>query len=380
MAGAESIEFSVTDSIQQLTAAEWDALHDGHPALRHAFLAALECSQSVGGSSGWNAQHFVGRMGGKVVAALPLYLKHHSYGEYVFDWAWADAYQQHGLDYYPKWLCGAPFSPLPGMRLLGLDDDCRRAAAHAALQLAEASGLSSLHVLFPRPEEADWLREAGLMIRSGVQFHWLNRGYESFDYFLASLNHDKRKKIRQERRRVAELGLDYEWLDGDSASAEDWAFFMRCYELTYYLHRSTPYLNEDFFGRIAASMPESVRLLIARRGTTRVACAFFMCDAKALYGRYWGCSEALKGLHFELCYYRPIDYCITHGLSRMEGGAQGEHKLSRGLEPVNTHSAHWIADPRFRDAIDRHLAMEGQQMAAYVGELEERRPFRKAEQ
>jgi len=372
-----AIRFELCESLLEVAPASWDALHDGHPALAHAFLTSLEKAGCVGPHTGWLPRYLLGYRGKELLAAAPLYMKGHSYGEYVFDWAWADAYRRHGLDYYPKWLVASPFSPLPGSRLLGVDDETRRAALHALLQLARQSGLSSLHILFASAQECEWMREEGLLVREGVQFHWQSRGEADFDGFLARLNHDKRKKIRQERRKVAGYGLDYRWLDGHEATGRDWEFFMRCYEDTYRAHLSTPYLNAAFFDGIARGMPDAVRLLIAEREREAVASAFFLTSRGRLYGRYWGCRESLPGLHFELCYYRPIDYCIEGGLTRLEGGAQGEHKLSRGLEPVVTGSGHWIADARFRDAIDRHLSLEASQMTEYREDLRTRSPFRR---
>ncbi|MFN3988550.1 MAG: GNAT family N-acetyltransferase [Rhodocyclaceae bacterium] len=356
----------------------WDRLGDGRAVLSHAYLHALEASGSVGPGTGWDARHLISGPSDGPHAAAPLYLKRHSYGEYVFDWAWADAYARHGLDYYPKWLGAVPFTPIPGPRLLGRDEAARRSLIPQLLALAEDSGLSSLHLLFVAAEEAAWLRDAGFLIRNGVQFHWHNRDYTDFADFLGALNNDKRKKIRQERQRAARHDLEYDWLDGSTASAEHWRFFYQCYALTYALHRSTPYLTPGFFTRLAADRPDAVRLLIARRGDQPIAAAFFLHDRHALYGRYWGATEYLPHLHFELCYYRAIAYCIDHHIARFEGGAQGEHKLSRGLEPVVTYSAHWIRDPRFRDAVDRFLERETQGMAFYLDELSERRPFRKA--
>lgn len=355
---------------------DWNALAGPQACLSHAFLHALERSASVGPGTGWQPAHLLLRDDDVPQAVAPLYVKQHSYGEYVFDWAWADAYARNGLAYYPKLVCALPFSPLPGRRLLGQDEAARQRLLEAMLSVAEASEVSSLHILFPESEEAGWMRERGLLIRDGVQFHWFNRGYRDFADFLARLNNDKRKKIRQERRRAQELGLTLRWLDGNQASAADWAFFHRCYARTYALHRSTPYLTPDFFTTLATSAPANVRLLLAARGTEPVAGAYFLCDRDALYGRYWGALEHLPFLHFELCYYQAIEYCITHGIGRFEGGAQGEHKLSRGLEPVATRSAHWIRDPRFRDAVDRFLARERQGMQFYLDELSERSPIR----
>ena len=386
--------------IADIAPAEWDGLLDATtdappPCLRHAYLASLEETGCVGGRTGWTPAHATLWQHGEAIAAMPLYLKHHSYGEYVFDWAWAEAYARHGLDYYPKWLCAVPFTPIPGPRLLGRDAVARRALLEAVLTHVGGSGHSSLHLLFPSDEDAALLASAGMMMREGVQFHWQNRPagapsaaaqaagipnaparWADLDSFLAGLSSDKRKKIRQERRRAAAHGLELRWLDGHTAQPADWDFLWRCYAGTYALHRSTPYLTPTFFQRLAQRMPSALRLLLATRRGEPVAAAFFLCDARALYGRYWGALEDLPFLHFELCYYQAIEYCIDHGLERFEGGAQGEHKLARGLGPVRTTSAHWIADPRVRHAIDDSLGRERQGIAGYVDELNERSPFR----
>ncbi len=378
------------DSISRIDPRHWDALPPDPlpPHLRHAYLHALEASVSVGGHSGWIPRHATLWDGGRLIAAMPLYLKTHSWGEYVFDWAWAKAYQEHGLDYYPKWLAAVPFTPIPGPRILGRSPATRRQLVDAVLHQVEGSGMSSLHVLFPHERDLELLRDSGLAVRHGVQFHWENgrkatdtddsAPYRDFEDFLGSLNHDKRKKIRQERRRASMHGLRMRWLDGRSARDGDWAFLYRCYVNTYAAHRSTPYLNLDFFLRLAADMPDEVLLLLAEREGQAVACAFFLRDDEALYGRYWGAIEALPFLHFELCYYQAIEYCIRHGLRRFEGGAQGEHKLSRGLLPVRTQSAHWIADPRFSAAVDDYLERERTQMGFYLDELDEHAPYRRA--
>ncbi len=387
--------FLLLDSLASVDAEAWDGLLHATapnapnaplapaapPCLRHAYLDALERSGCVGPGTGWQPRHASLWQDGELIAALPLYLKQHSYGEYVFDWAWAQAYARHGLSYYPKWLAAVPFTPIPGPRLLGRNRAARQALLRGVLETVAASGLSSFHLLFPQADEAALLAEAGLMIREGVQFHWQNRieggPYADFDAFLASLNHDKRKKIRQERRRAAAHGLRLRWHDGHDATAADWAFLHRCYAMTYALHRSTPYLGPAFFARLAQRLPDGVRLLIAERAGEPVAAAFFLHDGAALYGRYWGALEPLPFLHFELCYYQAIEYCIAHGLQRFEGGAQGEHKLSRGLLPVRTFSAHWIADPRFRSAVDDYLARERSGIGFYLDELAERAPFRR---
>ena len=376
-------EFRLLGSIADIAPQDWDALLPPAPTpcLHHAYLHALEASGCVGEASGWTPRHATLWTDGRLAAAMPLYLKTHSWGEYVFDWAWAEAYQRHGLDYYPKWLCAIPFTPVPGPRVLGQDPRARERLMAGVSRLAESSALSSLHVLFPGERELASLQQNGLSLREGVQFRWSNTGtdgspYADFDAFLGSLNHDKRKKIRQERRRASAHGLSLSWLNGHTATHEDWHFLYRCYANTYALHRSTPYLNLDFFLRLARDRPEQVVLLVAARAGLPMACAFFLRDEEALYGRYWGTVEPLPFLHFELCYYQAIEHCIAHGLQRFEGGAQGEHKVARGLLPVKTHSAHWIADPRFRTAVDDFLGRERQHMSFYLDELNERAPYR----
>jgi predicted N-acyltransferase len=309
-------------------------------------------------------------------AALPLYLKSHSYGEYVFDWAWADAYQRHGLAYYPKLLSAIPFTPVTGPRLLARTSAQREILANAALDFARDSGVSSLHCLFPTEAETGLMQAAGLMLRTTVQFHWHNQGYGSFDDFLARMNHDKRKKIRQERRRLAEAGLSFQRLRGAEATPVHSRYFLECYTRTYRAHHSTPYLNLDFFERIAASMPDNLMLVIASREGRPVASAFNVFGADALYGRYWGTREFHSGLHFEACYYQAIEFCIENRIPRFEGGAQGEHKLARGLLPVQTHSAHWLARPEFSDAVAHFLQREARGLENYVDELAEHSPFK----
>jgi predicted N-acyltransferase len=370
-------QLQMTNSLAAIDPAAWNALSRGQACLSHAFMSSLEATACVDGDSGWKSRHLTLWNQGRLAAAMPMYEKRHSFGEYVFDWAWAEAYARNGLSYYPKLVCAIPFSPIPGPRLLGEDIASRKALIGGALDQAKATGVSSLHILFPNAEEGDWLSEAGLLIRQGVQFHWENPGYRDFTDFLDSLNNNKRKKIRQERRRADLHGLDYRWLDGTSANEADWAFFYQCYATTYALHRSSPYLTPEFFTTLAARAPHSVRLLQAERNGSPIASAFFLCDEHALYGRYWGATEYLPFLHFELCYYRAIEFAIAEGLSRFEGGAQGEHKLARGLQPVVTRSAHWIRDPRFRDAVDDYLTRETEGIAFYLDELADRTPFRR---
>jgi hypothetical protein len=364
-------------ALEDVPAPAWDALAGPHPGLAHAHLAALEATGCVGPGTGWSPHHATLWRGEELMAALPLYEKAHSYGEYVFDWAWAEAYGRHGLAYYPKWLAAIPFSPLPGPRLLAHDEATRRTLLAAVLERARAAQVPSLHVLFPPEDEAVQMAEAGMQIRQGVQFHWHNAGYRDFEDFLAHLSHAKRKKIRQERRR-ARAGLDFVWLDGQTASAADWRFFHRCYALTYAAHHASPYLTPAFFPALARAMPGAVRLLRVDRDGAPIAAAFFLQGPEALYGRYWGAVEYVPCLHFEACYYAAIDYAIAQGLARLEGGAQGEHKLARGLTPVRTWSAHWLREPRFADAVARYLERETGGMEAWLDELAERTPFRQA--
>ena len=374
----------VLDDLSRVAADDWNALAAGgagrasaQPFLRHEFLRALELAGCVGEETGWIPRHLLLRdVAGAPAAAVPAYLKLHSYGEYVFDWAWADAYRRHGLRYYPKLLSAVPFTPVPGTRLAARDGASRTAAARALLALAQSSRLSSLHVLFPRAAEAEALRGAGLTLRHGVQFHWRNAGYASFEAFLETLAQPKRKKIRAERRKVAEAGVRLRRLHGRDIGAAHWAFFVRCYEATYSAHRSTPYLNLEFFERIGEALPQHLVLVLAERGGHPIAASLLVHDDERLYGRYWGAIEPVPCMHFEACYYQAIDAAIELGLRYVEGGAGGEHKMSRGFEPVQTVSAHWLAEPAFALAVDRFLQREGAAVDAWVDELRERSPYR----
>jgi len=347
--------------------------------------------------------------GAELAAACPLYLKSHSYGEYVFDWAWANAYAEHGLRYYPKALVAVPFTPAPGSRLLARDAATREALVHALIEWCGESRLSSLHVLYG--DEADRLacEAAGLMLRHQVQFHWQNvspaascepanavappppgEAFRSFDSFLSSLHQEKRKKIRQERRKVREAGVTFRWARGTEISDADWAFFYECYERTYLEHGNAPYLTRAFFTAMAGNMPENWLLFVAERGGRPIASSLIALTSESApgagharhpavaYGRYWGAMERVDSLHFEACYYQPLEWCITHGIARFEGGAQGEHKMARALMPVRTHSAHWLAHPAFSDAVERFLEREGHGVDQYLDHLGGRSPFRQA--
>lgn len=366
-------------------AVQWNALLDLQPGatpfMRHEYFAAMHESASAIDKTGWQAQFLTLQDDDVLAAACPLYLKSHSYGEYVFDWAWADAYRRHGLDYYPKLLCAVPFTPVPGPRLLARDAGTRVALLRGMAQIAAEAKLSSCHVLFLNEADREAAKEAGWMMRSTVQFHWQNRqpqAYLDFADFLNDLQREKRKKIQQEKRKVSEAGVTFSALIGSEISPEDWNFFYRCYALTYRAHHSSPYLTRDFFQRMSDAMPENWLLFIAHRGGARVAASLIAIDPdrRAAYGRYWGTTEHISCLHFEACYYQPLAWCIAKGYQRFEGGAQGEHKMARGLMPVQTWSAHWLAHPQFAHAVAEFLSREGAGVEDYLDELNERRPFK----
>ena len=430
-----------------LDAAAWNTLlaQQSHPTpfMRHEYLAALETSDSATPRTGWAPRFMTLWEGDTLIAACPLYLKNHSYGEYVFDWAWASAYEQHGVPYYPKAVIAVPFTPVPGSRLLARDDAARALLVQAVCQWCEDENVSSVHILFASDDDVLTSAQQDLMLRHTVQFHWRNvaptlpaaRGslppegaltalgrpcggenvaptlpaasdapspnstlpgggsgqpFKDFDHFLASLAQDKRKKIRQERRRVADAGVSFRWSRGADISAADWDFFYRCYERTYLEHGNPPYLTRDFFARMAAHMPEAWLLFVAERDGQPIASSLIAISALpssagsqkdqniVAYGRYWGALERVDCLHFEACYYQPLQWCIDHGVIRFEGGAQGEHKMARALLPVQATSAHWLAHPAFADAVERFLQREGAGVAEYLSELHERSPFKTA--
>ena len=370
----------IVSSLAELGEAGWTALlqaqGEENPFLSYAFLHALHESGCASAKSGWTPRYIAIYQDDALVAAMPLYLKDHSYGEYVFDWAWANAYHEHDLPYYPKLLSAIPFTPVTGPRMLATDDTSRKVLVQALVGLSEESGVSSTHVLFPPPEHAGLLEQAGFMLRYGVQFHWLNRGYTDFDGFLASLEHKKRKNIRAERRKVAEAGVTLKRVRGHELTDEDWDFFNQCYARTYAEHFSTPYLNLEFFLRIGRTMADKVMMVIAERGGQRIAASLVFHTDKTLYGRYWGALEHVPCLHFEASYYQPLEFCIERGIEAFEGGAQGEHKMARGFLPTRTVSAHWLAHPAFADAVQRFLDRETGGIDDYLQELGERTPFR----
>jgi predicted N-acyltransferase len=370
----------IISSLADVGRAEWDGLAaaqpDANPFLSYAFLHALHESGSAAQDAGWQPQYLTLWVGDALHAALPLYLKYHSYGEYVFDWAWADAYARNGLDYYPKLLAAVPFTPVTGARLMARDPQALEALI-AALQNAQvASAVSSTHILYPPAAQAAQLQEHGFMLRSGVQFHWINAGYRTFEDFLDTLERKKRKNIRAERRKVAEAGVRFRHVRAVEADAADWRFFYRCYCHTYRAHHSTPYLSLDFFERIARDMPQHILLVIAERAGQPVAASLLIHTDRILYGRYWGAVEQIDCLHFETAYYQPLEFCIANGIGCFEGGAQGEHKMARGFLPQKTWSAHWLKHPAFSDAVQRFLERESDGIEGYIDELNERNPFR----
>ena len=444
----------------EVDATVWNALLalQSHPTpfMRHEYLAALHESESAVPHTGWTPRFMTLWEGDLLVAACPLYLKSHSYGEYVFDWAWASAYEQHGVPYYPKAVVAVPFTPVPGTRLMARDAAARQWLVQALCQWCEDEGISSLHVLFASDDDVLTGAREGLMLRHTVQFHWKNvaptlgtdvsslppegalaalgrpgggsgaaptlgtggfllptesvlaaveshcdsgsaaagtLAYRDFDDFLAHLTQEKRKKFRQERRRVAEAGVTFRWALGADITADAWNFFYRCYERTYLEHGNPPYLTRAFFQQMADRMPEHWLLFIAEREGRPIASSLIAISAQpssargqyhskyagcTAYGRYWGALERVDCLHFEACYYQPLAWCIAHGVQRFEGGAQGEHKMARALLPVPATSMHWLANPAFADAVDRFLAREGAGVEQYLDHLQARSPFRAA--
>ena len=444
----------------EVDATAWNALLalQSHPTpfMRHEYLAALHESESAVPHTGWTPRFMTLWEGDLLVAACPLYLKSHSYGEYVFDWAWASAYEQHGVPYYPKAVVAVPFTPVPGTRLMARDAAARQGLVQALCQWCEDEGISSLHVLFASDDDVLTGAREGLMLRHTVQFHWKNvaptlgtdvsslppegalaalgrpgggsgaaptlgtggfllptesvlaaveshcdsgsaaagtLAYRDFDDFLAHLTQEKRKKFRQERRRVAEAGVTFRWALGADITADDWNFFYRCYERTYLEHGNPPYLTRAFFQQMADRMPEHWLLFIAEREGRPIASSLIAISAQpssargqyhskyagcTAYGRYWGALERVDCLHFEACYYQPLAWCIAHGVQRFEGGAQGEQKMARALLPVPATSMHWLANPAFADAVDRFLAREGAGVEQYLDHLQARSPFRAA--
>jgi predicted N-acyltransferase len=361
--------------LTRISAADWNRLSRHLPLLSHAYYSALHETGCASARTGWQPRFLTAWDQTSLLGAMPLYAKAHSYGEYVFDWGWADAYRRHGRRYYPKLVAAIPFTPVPGPRILADDASTRRALLDRALDELH-NGYSSLHVLFTDEPQMREGIAAGMLTRDGVQFHWQNRGYRDFADFLSAFNHDKRKKIRQERRRLAEAGVTFQRKTGTEITAADLAFFFECYERTYRAHHSTPYLSLDFFDQIAAQLGDNLLLVLGYREGRRLCAALDIFNADTLWGRYWGTHEYVPGLHFEACYYQAIEFCIERAIDCFEGGAQGIHKLARGLLPVATHSLHAIADRSFAAAIADYCARERADVGHSIGELESGSPFR----
>lgn len=381
-AGEDHLRVGLLRKISEIPAAEWDACAGpDNPFVTHAFLSALEISGSAGELTGWLPRHLVVNDGeGKVHACAPLYLKTHSYGEYVFDWGWAEAYTRAGGRYYPKLQCAVPFTPVSGPRLLlrpGGPGDLGPALARSMVEVAEALKVSSLHVTFCTEAEATAMEQAGFLRRLGCQYHWENTGYGSFDDFLGALSSRKRKQVRREREAVAGLGLTITTLVGDDIKARHWDAFHRYYEAVVDRKWGAAYLTREFFDLLSASpLGKDVVLVWVEDAGEPVAAAFNMLGGATLYGRTWAAAREVPFLHFEACYYRALDFAISHRLSRVEAGAQGEHKVSRGYVPTATHSAHWIADPALRTAVTRAVAAETRSVLAHMRDQTEAGPFR----
>jgi predicted N-acyltransferase len=378
----EAIAVKLAERIDEIGEAAWDSCAGSdNPFLTYAFLHALEASDSAGAETGWLPQHLVAEDSrGRIVGVVPMYLKSHSYGEYVFDHGWADAYRRAGGRYYPKLQVSVPFTPVNGRRILVATHPDRAAVRDALIgalvKVAERRRVSSLHVTFCTAEEATAFAEAGFLIRSGFQYHWENRGYRGFDDFLAALSHGKRKSIRKERRDVAAQGIEVVALSGDALKPEHWDKFFEFYHATSDRKWGSPYLTRDFFTRLHATMADRVVLMMARKDERWVAGALNLVGGDTIYGRNWGSYGDFRFLHFETCYYRAIDVAIERGLARVEAGAQGEHKVQRGYLPEPTFSAHWIRDDAFRDAVDRFLKQETALIRQEMDALRQHSPFK----
>ena len=372
----QPLDLDKLGSISQISAAQWNALLPAsYPFLRHGFLQALEESGSVAPATGWRPAHRVVRQDGVVQAILPLYLKQHSYGEYVFDFQWAEAWQRAGRPYYPKYLSAVPFSPVQGPRLLASNADAAQLLLGSLDDELLSQKVSSLHLLFNEGEEDAWLQEGGWLQRLGCQFHWFNRDYQCFDDFLAACNSRKRKNFRKERQVIAAQGIEFQWLTGDEISPADWARFYPFYAATYLKRGRQPYLTPGFFTLLGESMADALRLVFARHQGRDVAGAFFLAGDDTLYGRYWGCLDEYDSLHFETCFYQGMERCIAEGLRRFDAGAQGEHKLLRGFEPVLTQSWHKL-QPGLHEAVADFLLQEREGIRAYQQDAMQYLPYR----
>ncbi|MFJ7142987.1 GNAT family N-acetyltransferase [Pseudomonas protegens] len=368
------------NSLSAVDPLQWDGLlKDGQPFVRHAFLSALEDSGSLGPRSGWQAEHLLHVEDGRLLAALPSYRKWHSYGEYVFDHGWADACARAGIDYYPKLLTAVPFSPVSGARVLAATQADAFELLKSLPGYLEIEGLSSAHINFTDDFSDQALeQQPGWLQRLGCQFHWQNRGYRDFQDFLDALSSRKRKQMRKEREQVAGQGFDFQWFEGHELDEAQWDFVYACYANTYAVRRQSPYLTRAFFSLLAERMPEAIRVVLAKQGGRPVAMAFSLVGGDSFYGRYWGCLAEFDRLHFETCFYQGMEYAIAQGLQRFDAGAQGEHKLIRGFEPVITSSWHYLRHPGLNAAVKDFLQQERVGIRAYAEEARDALPYRQA--
>ena len=381
--GGDTITARTISSIEDIGAVTWDTLANPteqtyNPFVAYDFLAALEKSGSATSETGWAPMHLLVEEAGDIIAAAPLYAKNHSQGEYIFDHHWADAYERAGGRYYPKLLCAAPFTPANGPRLLATTDTAKRTLAAGLKGICENAGLSSVHVNFTSDRDQQILQEAGYLARMSEQYHWFNRGYKTFDDFLAALSSRKRKTIRRERRDAQTDDVTIRRLIGDEISEQHWDAFWQFYQDTGARKWGYPYLTREFFEIVARSMGERILFIVAERDGAPIAGALNFIGGDTLYGRYWGCVEDVSFLHFELCYYQAIEFAIENGLSCVEAGAQGQHKIARGYEPVAIHSAHWFPHEGFSGAIERYLTAEREQTGAEIDALKNFTPFKKS--
>ncbi|MGA1741014.1 MAG: GNAT family N-acetyltransferase [Pseudohongiellaceae bacterium] len=382
---SKQLKTSFLDSIAQIAPAEWNKLiGSDYPFLQHEFLLALEESACVSVRSGWKPSHLIIKNHDeKLVALMPLYLKNNSMGEYVFDWSWADAYYQHGIEYYPKYVTSVPFTPSVGPRICIAPLEDEQAVLTKIIsclqQQANSSGASSWHVLFPEKKLSDQLADLGMLQRTGCQYQWFNKNYADFESFLQSFSSRKRKNLKKERKKIQENNIQFEWLNGHEIAPEQWQSFYRFYQNTYLVRGRSAYLNLPFFLELARLMPDQILLVLAKKDDAYIAGALSFKDSNTLYGRYWGCDEEWQFLHFETCYYQGIEYCIKQGLQKFDSGAQGEHKIQRGFEPVFTFSNHWIAHPQFSAAINQFIKEENQHLSRYQKLAEKYLPYKKNE-
>jgi len=378
------MDIVVHDSLADISADQWNAmLPSNNPFMRHEFLVGLEITNCVSPDTGWECAHiaiYQNNDRSRLLAAMPCYIKSHSYGEYIFDWSWADAHHRHGLDYYPKLSNAVPFTPATGERLLvsshSKRDKLQAALLSKAIELCQQRSLSSFHCLFAPAQQVENLNKLGCLTRHSSQFHWHNKAYENFDDFLNLMSSKKRKNIKRERRRVAETGIQYRWLSGEQLNQKAVETMYRFYSRTIRYYGAQSYLNNAFFEYLAQSFNHQTLFLFADFNGQTIAGGLYFKSDDTLYGRYWGALDNFHSVHFETCYYQAIEWCINNGYTRFEAGAQGEHKLARGLEPHTTYSAHWIAHEGFRQAIDDFLVSEQEHMNNYQAHMNSHSPFK----